>query len=193
MPVQYFFPVATYWSMIDNEAAKKEAYDVYLDLKAKKAFKKNEAWQSHKLSDTTFKQNVITEYNMTNFNDEIHKHLTYYLNEMQARFDRAVDYSIASCWLTTTSKGEYAHIHTHKADISGVYYIKTNQKDGKFFFTNPNTPALMNWYADNDKTIEYTPEEGKLLLFPSWLAHGVWTNTTNNERVSMSFDIIFKR
>ena len=38
----------------------------------------------------------------------------------------------------------------------------------------------------------YTPKEGKILLFPGWLEHGVKTNLTDNVRMSLSFNVYFK-
>ena len=36
------------------------------------------------------------------------------------------------------------------------------------------------------------PTEGELILFPGWLDHGVQTNDTDDERVSVSFNIRFE-
>ena len=37
---------------------------------------------------------------------------------------------------------------------------------------------------------EILPEEGKLLLFPSWLDHEVDQNLSQEKRISISFNIV---
>ena len=39
---------------------------------------------------------------------------------------------------------------------------------------------------------EHEPMEGKLIIFPGWLLHGVRQNSTDNTRISLSFNITFK-
>ena len=41
---------------------------------------------------------------------------------------------------------------------------------------------------ENRKQITYEVESGKIILFESWLRHGVEPNTTVEERVSISFN-----
>lgn len=103
------------------------------------------------------------------------------------------DYKMTS-WITSFDKGEYAPVHNHlNADISGVYYYETNEKDGNIYFVTPSlamTSSIFSKLADN---FHVTPEEGKLLLFPGWLQHGVSTNTTSGNRKSLAFNIYFKK
>ena len=98
-------------------------------------------------------------------------------------------------WFSKFTPGDYAQIHNHKhVDISGVYYYKTNGDDGDFFFESPN-PHLSTSYTFGHlgRRWEYKPKSGKILLFPGWLNHGVKTNETKDERISLSFNIIFSR
>ena len=55
--------------------------------------------------------------------------------------------------------------------------------DGNLFFESPT-----QW---NTNRITIKPEVGQLLLFPSWLYHGVTNHTTDYPRISLSFNIIF--
>ena len=41
----------------------------------------------------------------------------------------------------------------------------------------------------NASQISIVPEEGLLVLFPSWLHHSVQANTSNEERIVISFNI----
>ena len=40
-----------------------------------------------------------------------------------------------------------------------------------------------------DDYVEYPPKEGLFLLFPSWLFHGVRSNDTKDNRISISFNV----
>ena len=126
---------------------------------------------------------------MNKLSKEIDKHLKEYCSEIGYEYKR---YKIDS-WLSKFGKGNYAHIHHHGiTDISGVYYYKTNGNDGKIFFETPN-PFLDTQlcYLRYGETWEHKPQEGKILLFPGWLRHGVRTNETDNTRISLSFNIYF--
>ena len=40
---------------------------------------------------------------------------------------------------------------------------------------------------------EFKPEVGRIVLFPGWLQHGIMTNSTDDTRISLSFNVIFDR
>ena len=88
-------------------------------------------------------------------------------------------------------KGNYAHIHKHGfSDISGVYYYRTNGSDGDIFFETPVTETgCSKFWSNHSLTFNIAPEKGLIILFPGWLSHGVRTNTTDNQRISLSFNI----
>jgi uncharacterized protein (TIGR02466 family) len=121
------------------------------------------------------------------------------LSDMVGKYLKMIDekdyvsYSMEESWITKSTKYSYAHIHNHSNfDISGVYYYKTNTMDGNLFFENPITECIASKIGRKKflkDTISYQPEVGKFILFPSWLKHGVDTNTTDNERISLSFNL----
>ena len=41
----------------------------------------------------------------------------------------------------------------------------------------------------NSQSIEYIPNDGDILLFPAWLMHNTMANTTDEDRISVSFNI----
>ena len=109
--------------------------------------------------------------------------------------NRKYDFKIETSWLTLNKKGHYSHLHHHAdADISGVFYVKTNGVDGELIFENPNrlitTSYLLNTWQES---LFFTPKQGRLILFPGWLAHRVGKNKTDDERISFSFNIMFNR
>ena len=96
--------------------------------------------------------------------------------------------------MTLTEPGQYAHTHDHgAADLSGVYYFKTNGNDGDLYFDSPVAQLKSSFVFNKSSRVFYKPKIGKLILFPGWLSHGVFQNTTTENRVSVSFNIYFVR
>jgi len=76
-----------------------------------------------------------------------------------------------------------------------VYYVKTDGSDGNLYFPNP-MKAMANSYCFRHFYPEWAqvkPKVGTLVLFPGWLEHGVLSNCTDNERVSVSFNLLVDR
>ena len=103
-------------------------------------------------------------------------------------------------WANVNSKHSQhsAHIHPN-AYYSGVYYVKAPKNSGKIIFTDPKnsirsfelTPSERGKYSDAVvRQIEVVPENGMLLLFPSWLLHEVRQQFIDDERISIAFNII---
>ncbi len=166
------FPIPIYTNGIDNF----DAIQYEIDKAAEKVnFNMRPDWgHTHYLSDITFKENFIEKYKLTKFKKE----LTWHVNQ----YHQNKNFSIESSWMTVFKKYNYGHIHDHGGnDISGVYYFKTNSQDGNFFFESP--------YPLDDTRVQIGPQPGMIVLFPSWLRHGIQTNLTDNVRMSLSFNI----
>jgi uncharacterized protein (TIGR02466 family) len=100
-------------------------------------------------------------------------------------------------WLNKNGPGDYNRAHTHpNAILSGVYYIKVPAASGNLELYDPIGARVMNSMPVKSallrsaQTLEIESEEGKLLVFPSWLQHAVQSNRSNEERVSLSFNMI---
>jgi uncharacterized protein (TIGR02466 family) len=132
---------------------------------------------------------------LKSFKNEVDKHIKKYAESINVA--KNIDnYEIAQSWLTLTKPGQYAHRHSHGySDISGVYYIQTIGNDGDFWIENPLSQLFETsyFYSHTPEKMYIKPQVGRLMLFPSWLKHGVNTNTTDAERISFSFNIFFNR
>jgi uncharacterized protein (TIGR02466 family) len=152
---------------------------------------KKEWGEPNHISTTDFGDDIILSKNFIGLSNAINDCLQEYCNEIKfsyREFER-------KSWILKIKKGHFAHSHNHApTDISGVYYYKTNGNDGHFFFESPNT------YFETSKCFreKYSqrflqqPKIGKIILFPGWLRHGVFLNSSDNERISISFNINFK-
>ena len=86
------------------------------------------------------------------------------------------------------------------AHWSGVYYISqphTNHKySGKLEFLDPRSD-LPNWRIIGGPAFRpkrrFRPQEGEIVIFPSYLTHWVYPNDTDENRLSLAFNATFKR
>ena len=152
-------------------------------------------WGStHWLSDPTFSSNLVSDFNLDKFSTEIDIHVKNYCQSVGYRPKDGTElkYRIVSSWFALFKKGIYAHIHNHgESDIAGVYYFKKSGDDGNLFFCTPNKAIDSSVLLKTGRMV-VNPTEGELILFPGWLDHGVQTNDTDDERVSVSFNIRFE-
>lgn len=191
--VHNLFAVPIYTTEMNNYVIQNKFEKLYNKYKSENKFKYNGTWNSHKLNDVEFKENLIEDNDLTEFRQEMLNHLGNYLKEI--KFDGPGKCCIVSSWMTQSTNKDYFHAHTHGYhDISGVYYVKTNGDDGLFYFDNPLIGAGTNYACKGLLSRVYVqPKQGMLILFPSFIQHGVLTNTTDNDRVSVSFNIDLER
>lgn len=146
---------------------------------------------THYLSSTTFMDDVISKHNMKIFPIILNAHLQQYMDIIGFGMR---DYMVTS-WFSLFQKGQYGHLHNHgNADVSGCYYVETSGTDGNIYFEDPR-PGNETNYAFAGRYMSgrrnYEPKVGKMLMFPGYLYHGIKTNTTDVDRVSLSFNIKF--
>jgi uncharacterized protein (TIGR02466 family) len=101
-----------------------------------------------------------------------------------------------SLWINVMNKGAIhaPHIHPHSA-ISGTYYVTVPPKSGAIRFEDPRLAMMMaaparkkTAKAENRAFVDIEPKPGQLLLWESWLRHGVEPNQARTPRISVSFN-----
>jgi len=102
-------------------------------------------------------------------------------------------WNLCDSWFNWYGEGDFMFEHLHpERRISGCYYYQTTGRDGELKFKNPNPLMQMKqWPADllRDQDFRVEPRIGRLVLFPSWLAHRVSINTSSQTRISIAFNI----
>ena len=77
--------------------------------------------------------------------------------------------------------------------MSGVFYVSCPEGCGKIRFFDPrpnvNTAPDMRYYNDANTHHWFAPVENTLIMFPAWLEHDVEPNQSQEERISISFNI----
>jgi uncharacterized protein (TIGR02466 family) len=130
--------------------------------------------------------------------DEIKKISSHFLINAQKQIFE--DLIITSMWANILKTGEFHRPHTHSNNtLSGVFYVQANsEKSAKIYFTDPRpqaavlSPDFSEYNGDNCYTCHYPSITNRLILFPSWLNHYVETNSVNEDRISVSFNLMYK-
>ena len=109
---------------------------------------------------------------------------------------------LSNAWININNKYHSNLIHAHpKSVLSGVYYIKTPEECGNIKFFHPAydsvirdwTYSLRESHPSNSIFWWLPANEGSLYIFPSWLKHMVEPNMSDEERISISFNVAQKR
>ena len=108
---------------------------------------------------------------------------------------------ITHMWAHVTPPNHRHMMHTHSNSfLSGTLYVKTPKKCAPVIFSDPRpgVPILVPEYTEynraNGATFQIYPQRGDLLIFPSWLPHGVDEGEceAHEERISIPFNIMLK-
>lgn len=113
------------------------------------------------------------------------------------RIDREV-FEITGCWATVLAKGASHKAHSHPNNfLSAVYYVRTQPGADTINFHDPRRqtyvirPPVVELTAENTDQVVVRVTNGTLLMFPSYLEHSVDINTSAEERISVSFNVMF--
>lgn len=100
-------------------------------------------------------------------------------------------------WVNISPPGASNKLHYHaNCHFSGVYYISLKAPEcGSIYFRDPRIASRMFTSPITRQTdftaeeVRMRPEEGRMYIFPGWLEHGVEENQSNEDRVSISFNV----
>lgn len=108
---------------------------------------------------------------------------------------------LASMWINISSKYCFNVTHTHKpTNLAGVLWVKIPPNSGDFVFTFPESYFDPNIILSTQESyreeiglhagITEHPKEGKMILFPSYMPHRVEMNHSDEDRISISFNLM---
>ena len=108
------------------------------------------------------------------------------------------DFEVTGCWATVLAAGAIHKTHSHPNNfLSGVYYVRIHPGADAISFHDPRSqtrvirPPVVELTSENTDQVVVRVTNGTLLMFPSYLEHSVDTNTSVEERISISFNIMF--
>lgn len=109
---------------------------------------------------------------------------------------------VTNLWINVNTRGHSNAMHTHPCGIlSGVYYLSVpdccsgvltlfrdfNVQNMRECWGVGNNFSRDNLLAEN--TVTFDPKTDSMIIFPSWVPHNVSSSASDNERISMSFNI----
>lgn len=120
------------------------------------------------------------------------------LDDFCAEVEKPLQFALSDPWINFYTKGDYQEIHTHpRYQLSLNYFLNYDKDtDAKFYFYNPRSNEVAQSGLDLlfDVGDCYTPdvEEGDLIIFPGYMHHGVRTHKSENTRVTVTCNMMFR-
>jgi uncharacterized protein (TIGR02466 family) len=119
-----------------------------------------------------------------------------------------MDLQFVGCWFQIQNGQAFHDVHTHgNCSWSGVYYVQIDtaeqrhqhpalgELNGVTRFYGPYTQYQAGAYVDmgnaylQNNSIDIQPEEGMLVLFPSYLPHKAMAYEGDKDRIIVSFNV----
>ena len=131
--------------------------------------------------------------------DALTSGLSSYVQENNI-FQKGVGIEVQAMWININGPGCYNINHNHpNSDLSGVFWVKGGPDMGSLVFDDYNNysrfmevVAYSNEFKDDNglwTQFRFEPQEGECVLFPASLDHCVEDNQSQEERISVSFNI----
>jgi uncharacterized protein (TIGR02466 family) len=103
-------------------------------------------------------------------------------------------FKLSSSWINVNKGTDFNREHTHPGStFSGCLYLKVADTSGAIEFTRPDNMSL--YPQTGNKTgiffasAKYKPVVGRLIIFPAWLPHMVMPSESDEERISIAFNV----
>jgi len=108
------------------------------------------------------------------------------------------DIALTEAWLNVNDSRQCMNSqHVHGEVFSGVFYLQTPEGSGELSIVNPGINRMWKGCSLTSQKNQFTgesiriePVEGNIIFFPSYLPHSVETNNHDEERISISFNVI---
>jgi uncharacterized protein (TIGR02466 family) len=183
--IMHLFPSPVYVSNIDPELTEKELSFVH-DQSLYKEFP-NQNYASKTM-------NILNHPMMERIKKIVQSHLHNYATEVMGIDSELVH---TTSWLNRNPPGTLHSRHKHvNSFASGVVYF-TDPAPIEFHTTRTVVRADIkvnvkqhNIYNSNDWWLPV--KKNNIILFPSYIDHSVLTNTSNEDRISLSFNTFVK-
>ena len=188
--VSRIFPTTIFSVKINNhqEFNKPLLKEIYKHKKNNKSYSKSNVGGFHSSIDIHKNKafNKLSEFILDTMNEIVENDYNFELYKNQNIRVKEIE----AMWYMINNKNHYNSKHIHPNTwISGAYYLKIPTKESsKLLFEDP---VRVRGYTDECSYNIYAHgiEEGVLVLFPGWLYHEVPVNTSDKDRVVISFNI----
>ena len=187
-----FFSTPIWSTKIDNyKDVNEEMYNYILNLKEQnpEGVKKSNfnGWHS--------KDFDLNDEAPKKFINAVSSNINTTFNDMDWDIEKQI-IKIKSIWAIINEKGASNERHHHgNSALSAAYYVRAPKDCGDIVFYDPRpAPVFSHPIAKKPNILNatvnsITPDEGLLVLFPSYLDHSVKPNLSSNQRIVISFNV----
>lgn len=165
----------------------------------------SDGWDRQETSDDPedFKRKGVTSFNNCNLLDHpdwwpVASAIDSYAKELISPEWDVSGLRLCNMWATIYPTGAWVPEHIHSGfTLSGVFYVKASEGCGEIVFKDPGWVAKVacnngeSTFPLDGTRRRFTPQAGDLLLFPSFLPHYTEPNKSEEDRIIVSFNIVF--
>lgn len=198
MNFEYWFPTITAFHFVSSETKNTTKNKIEKWIETYEYSNYIELCKEDNLTTSYFKRNdILNDIDLQELRSEIIDCSLLYANHLGLNL-KITEIRIDS-WVNFFYPNQSEQQHNHYGNfISGVYYINIPENSGVYRFYDPAPQKIMwngaylnlaNKNVSNQTSGTYIPEEGKMIIFPSWLEHCVMTNKSNQIRISLAFNV----
>jgi len=205
MNLDYIFPTPVWWVDLDIDLDEMERIVVDTALNMPGQSRSNRGMRNYQSPDF-FGEPIINDAELDG--DEFQKLLKLIKEHAIEAFSSfgatQTKIEFANVWMNINGTGGYNEVHVHPgAVMSGAFYVKVPPGPvGKLtFHRDAGEGYLLHSLGMSEdmstaevphthSTWAYPPVAGRLMLFPAWIPHGVRENETEDERMSISFNLV---
>ena len=203
-----FFPLTIYKSKVGlDETEKKilinEIYNLEKNSQSINLKSNNKSWTG----DTQGHEFLHENDKFKKLFDIIELHVKKYLDKLNID-SKLLSIYYSRAWATISRKAENISPHKHmQSNLSFAYYLNLKKTDAKLIFFdesrhNEFLPGLFTSKSINKKnmitkrdlsntsSILFEANEDEIVIFPSKTLHGTQSNINNEDRISISADIM---
>jgi len=185
--IHHLFPEPIYFSKLERAVTKEELKTI--DSYEAKSY-------NNTGNITSLNHYVLEKKGLNNLKKDLYKRVVDYFDKVVCPSNSIIPY-ITQSWLNYTETSQFHHRHTHSNSyISGVFYINADEEIDKVMFFKEAYEAVKlevtTYNMFNSRSWWYAVKTGDILLFPSFLQHGVENKKGNNKRISLGFNVFLK-
>jgi len=182
--------------LVDNKRHVTHLKQVAEDVKKETDDMTNLPWNCHVWSTYAYDSQLFKRKQFHSVAMDISSQVKEYAIERGWKHDPN-ELIMTNMFLNYQTKYQYQEYHDHReCIISGVFYIEVPDEENMEIMLY--TPLKANYddiFFDSDdaqEVIKIKPQTGDILIFPSWLNHGVMSHTSDTTRISIAFNFASK-
>ena len=188
------FPVPIFHYKLENyQETNQELLNYILELQ-----KKDKTGNTHSNRGGWHSQNfdIVNEGPPINFINKITNYLKHIIVDEFGWKYVPNKQRIVAMWAIINKKNSFNVMHNHQnCYLSASYYVRKPEDSGDITFFDPKEaktyrfPKIEKYTEYSAGAVTIKPEEGDLLIFPSYLYHAVGENLSDDSRVVLSFNV----